>query len=230
MVNLSHQYYAANLSPRPVLQEIDQVTLEPGEQVLLRGISGSGKTTLLNILAGLLTPTQGQVWLNNVDIYSLSEAQRDLFRSQNIGYVFQTHYLLPNFTALENVIMPLAFGSILPRAVQQQKARQLLIDLGLGDYVNYRPGQLSTGQRMRVSMARALINEPSLILADEPTAALDTVASQMVLDLLQQTCRQNKAMLIIASHDPTLTNRFPRQLDLRAGQLMTLTEPIPAWS
>ncbi|MCS7220120.1 MAG: ABC transporter ATP-binding protein [Anaerolineae bacterium] len=222
--NLSHTYTGPGLEARTILR-IEEWVLAPGDQILLRGISGSGKTTLLNILAGLLTPTTGQVWLDGHALYAMSEAQRDLFRIRRIGYVFQVPHLLPNFTALENVIMPMAFAGM---ALQycRTRAQMLLSQLGLAEFTHYYPAQLSAGQRLRVAVARALANGPQLLLADEPTAALDSEASRMVMDLLQKTCRQNKAILIVASHDPALTERFEQVVDLHAGHLY-FNSPAP---
>lgn len=215
---LSHTYHSKGLEPRLVLQTLAQLELQRGEQMLLRGISGSGKTTLLNIVAGLLKPTQGEVWLNGQALYALPEAKRDRFRSQAIGYVFQTHNLLNMLTAAENVMMPMAFVGV-SKSTRQQRAQQLLAELGLSDFGNYPPAKLSSGQRLRVAVARALANNPTLVLADEPTAALDSSHSQLVIDLLQETCSRNNAILLIASHDPTLFGRFGRILDLHNGQI-----------
>lgn len=213
-----HTYSGAGLETRTVLQ-IDAWTLNPGEQVLLRGISGSGKTTLLNILAGLLQPTTGQVWLGTQSLYALREAQLDRFRAQNIGYIFQTHLLVPTITAAANIEMPLVFAGHLQGTQRRQRAADLLQQVGLADFARHRPAQLSTGQRLRIAIARALANQPALLLADEPTAALDSAASASVMDLIQANCREHNAMLLVASHDPALNQRFERTIDLRDGYL-----------
>lgn len=215
---LSHTYETKGLEPRTVLHPLERLNLAKGEQLLLRGISGSGKTTLLNIIAGLLKPTQGDVWLNEQPLYALSEAKRDRFRTQHIGYVFQTHNLLNMLTAVENVMMPLAFAGV-GTIARQERAQQLLAELGLTEFAAYPPAKLSTGQRLRVAVARALANRPTLVLADEPTAALDGTHSEMVIDLLQETCTRNNAMLLVASHDPALFGRFGRILDLHEGHI-----------
>lgn len=215
---LSHTYTSKGLEPRTVLQLLAQLDFQRGEQVLLRGISGSGKTTLLNIIAGLLKPTQGDVWLKGQALYALPEAKRDRFRTQTIGYVFQTHHLLNMLTAAENVMMPMAFAGV-NKSTRQQRAQQLLTELGLSEFSHYPPAKLSSGQRLRVAVARALANNPALVLADEPTAALDSSHSEIVIDLLQQTCGRNNAILLVASHDPALFGRFGRILDLHNGQI-----------
>lgn len=199
--------------------EIDAWTIDDGEQILLRGVSGSGKTTLFNIMTGLLRPTKGDVWYGDTSLYSLSEAARDRFRAQTIGYIFQSHFLLNTMTATENVQMPMAFAREQPPAQWAARATTLLEQLGLGDRLHHRPAQLSTGQRMRVAVARALANTPQVVFADEPTAALDDESADTVMDLIQETCRANNAILIVASHDPALTPRFTRFADLKAGHL-----------
>lgn len=216
--NLRHTYTAPDLEARTVL-EIDAWRAASGEQILLRGISGSGKTTLLNILAGLLPPTTGVVRCDDRSLYSLSENARDLLRATTIGYIFQMHHLAPTLSALENVEMPLVFGRKLNASARTARAHELLDSVGLRDFHRHRPVQLSTGQRLRVAVARALAAQPALVLADEPTAALDTQSSQAVMDLLQESCRRTGATLIVASHDPALAQRFDRVVDLRNGGL-----------
>ena len=215
---LRHIYSSPTAEARLVL-DVPEWTIEPGQQVLVRGVSGSGKTTLFNITAGLMQPTQGTVRLGTTSLYRLSEAQRDRFRAQKIGYIFQTHYLLATLSAVENGVMPMAFARQLPRAQWRGRAIELLQQVGLADFIDYRPAQLSTGQRMRVAVARALVNRPQLVLADEPTAALDSESAAAVMDLVQQTCRQNDAILLVASHDPALLTRFDTVADLEHGEL-----------
>lgn len=220
---LRHTYTAPDLEARTVL-EIDAWQAASGEQILLRGISGSGKTTLLNILAGLLPPTTGIVQCGGQSLYALPENQRDRLRATTIGYIFQMHHLAPTLSALENVEMPLVFGRKLNARDRSARARALLDSVGLRDFHRHRPVQLSTGQRLRVAVARALAAQPALVLADEPTAALDPQSSQAVMDLLQENCRSSRATLIVASHDPALAHRFDRVVDLHNG---ALREPAP---
>jgi putative ABC transport system ATP-binding protein len=213
---LGHTYPGAET--RQVLN-IDQWTLTAGDQVLLRGVSGSGKTTLFNILAGLLHPTTGAVYYDDQPFYALTEAARDRFRARHIGYVFQNHNLIASLTARENVVMPMAFARDLSPAQQRQRATDLLNLVELGEYVHTLPKRMSAGQRLRVAVARALANMPRVLLADEPTAALDAHASEVIMDLLQTTCDASSAILIVASHDPALVSRFRHRVDLQAGQL-----------
>lgn len=226
---LTHIYPVPNSAPRQILN-IPAWTLNNGAQALLRGVSGSGKTTLFNILAGLLTPTTGKVWIGEQALYALPESARDRFRARQIGYVFQMHNLIDSLSARQNVVMPLAYAGQLPATQWNQRADQLLAQVGLGDFVHYRPGQLSTGQRLRVGIARALANHPRLLLADEPTAALDEANGDQVITLLQSVCKAQNAVLIVASHDPALVKRFPIVVDLQAGELQTrhASDPVPS--
>lgn len=216
--NLLHSYRAPNRDSRRVL-DIPAWEFPDGAQVLLRGVSGSGKTTLFNIIAGLLRPTSGTVYIDGEDIYALSEATRDRFRARSIGYVFQNHLLIDSLTALENVVMPMAFARLDRPACWANNAVDLLALVGLAGFESYKPRQLSTGQRLRVAVARALANRPKLILADEPTAALDVQAGVGVIDLLKQACVEQNAVLILASHDPQWGAYFTQHLDLHGGLL-----------
>jgi putative ABC transport system ATP-binding protein len=221
---LRHTYRAPALQDRTIL-DIAAWQVPAGEHVLLRGISGSGKTTLLNILAGLLPPTAGVVWLGSHALYALRESQRDHLRATTIGYIFQMHHLAPTLSAFENVEMPLVFARQMDGSARRARAAQLLADVGLQEYAHHRPVQLSTGQRLRVAVARALAAEPAIVLADEPTAALDEESGEMIVTLLQDSCRRRGATLLVASHDPALAHRFDRVIDLHNG---VLHETIPA--
>lgn len=186
------------------------------EQVALAGPSGSGKSTLLNILAGIILPSRGRVWVNGVAVDSLSESARDLFRGRSIGYVYQNFNLLSGFTALENVLLAMGFS----RAGQKghfQRAGELLERVGLGHRLRHRPAQLSSGEQQRVAIARALANQPPLLLADEPTASLDFWTGRMILELLLEVSYQAGATLVVASHDRDLLTRFGRVVEV--GQL-----------
>jgi ABC-type lipoprotein export system ATPase subunit len=211
---LHHTYPAAE---QPVLT-VGDWALAAGDQVLLRGVSGSGKTTLLNIIAGLLRPSQGAVYYETQSIYALGEAARDRLRARMVGYVFQNHHLLPTLTALENVAMPLAFGGV-GAAARKRRALALLEQVRLGSIADQYPAKISTGQRLRAAIARALANQPRLLLADEPTAALDEQSGCVVMDVIQAECRAHGAVLIVASHDPALEARFGMIADLHAGKL-----------
>jgi len=194
----------------PIL-DIPEFTVRAGEQVVIVGESGCGKTTLLHVIAGISRPDEGQVRIDGWDITLLSEAESDRFRAENIGYVFQTFNLLPAFTALENVLLGMTFGRGKPDV---HRARQLLERVGLGHRMHHRPRQMSVGEQQRVSVARALANRPKLILADEPTANIDTGNQQVILDLLREGCREENVALILVTHSPEVAAQFPRLVHL----------------
>ncbi|HLL87732.1 MAG TPA: ABC transporter ATP-binding protein [Tepidisphaeraceae bacterium] len=208
--NLRKRYVAPDGSVVPVI-DVPEFALFDAEHVALVGSSGSGKTTLLHLIAGILTPDSGKIVFDaegsSVDMTTLGEAQRDAFRGRHVGYVFQTHHLLPGFTALENVLLGMSFTG---RRHDPNWARHLLDEVGLGGRADYRPGKLSVGQQQRVAVARALANRPKLVLADEPTGALDTANAQQVLDLIRKLCTEVGATLLLVSHDPAVTKQFPR--------------------
>jgi putative ABC transport system ATP-binding protein len=212
---LSKRYVGPDGSVVPVI-DIEHFSLADGEQVALVGSSGSGKTTLLHLIAGILTPDGGTILFNplgeeQTDLTRLSEAERDVFRGRHIGYIFQTHHLLPGFTALENVLLGMSFTGHRPDPAW---ATRLLNEVGLSERLNYKPQKLSVGQQQRVAVARALANRPSLVLADEPTGALDPVNAQQVLELIRRLCAEVKASLLLVSHDPGITKQFPRVVTL----------------
>jgi putative ABC transport system ATP-binding protein len=194
-----------------VLRVIDvaQFQVEEKAQVGIRGRSGVGKTTFLHLLAGILKPDAGAVRMDGMEISGLPEAERDRVRATKIGYIFQTFNLLPGFTALENVLMGMAFGP----GADRERATVLLNRMGLGDRLHYRPRQLSTGQQQRVAVARALANRPRLVLADEPTGNLDAAHAQGAIDLIRETCRENGAALVLVSHDREVLQRFDQVLE-----------------
>lgn len=207
--NLSKRY----LSDRGEWTEIVRIAsfeLDPGEQVLLQGESGSGKSTLLNVIAGIVAADAGEVVLDGTDIRALSESARDAHRARSLGYVFQSFNLLDAYTCIENVELGMAFGGKTDVAF----ARKLLERVGLGERLNYRPDQLSQGQKQRVAIARALANRPKLVLADEPTGNLDPSNAAVALELIQSLCRENGTALLLVSHDPSLRDRFERTVDL----------------
>lgn len=189
----------------PVLK-IPEFSMEQGEQVVLLGQSGGGKTTLLNIIAGISQPDSGQVIVDGTDITKLIEPARDRFRAERIGIVFQTFHLLPAFTALENVLLGMAFAGKADRAF----AKQLLERVGLGKRMQHRPSQLSVGEQQRVSVARALANRPRLMLADEPTASVDVANQNKILSLLREACREHNVSLLLVTHSPEVSSQFER--------------------
>jgi len=217
---LKKTYVAPDATSVPVI-DIPELFIADAEQVALIGTSGSGKTTLLHMIAGILYPDSGNVVFGYepanpnstsvVDLTTLSEAQRDIFRGRNIGYIFQTHHLLPGFTALENVLLGMSFTG---RVHDRSWAQHLLEQVGLSDRLSYKPQKLSVGQQQRVAVARALANRPKLVLADEPTGALDANNAQQVLDLIRQLCTEVGSSLLLVSHDLNIARQLPRVLTL----------------
>lgn len=182
------------------------------------GSSGSGKSTLLHLLGGLDTPTSGEVIFNGKKISSLSTSDRAELRNQKLGFIYQFHHLLPDFTALENVMMPLLIGGM-TRMKTKQKADEMLAAVGLSHRVNHRPAELSGGERQRVAIARAIVNEPALVLADEPTGNLDLHNADVILNLLLEFNQQKGTAFLVVTHDLRLASRLTRQLKIRDGYL-----------
>jgi putative ABC transport system ATP-binding protein len=187
--------------------DIDRFEVAAGEQMVLVGRSGSGKTTLLHLIAGISRPDGGSIRIDGTDITRLPEAGRDRFRADKIGYVFQTFNLLPAFSALENVLLGMSFAT---GRVDPERARHLLDRVGLGARLSHKPTQLSVGEQQRVAVARALANKPKLLLADEPTANVDTRHQQQVIDLIRETCREENVALVLVTHTPEVAQQFER--------------------
>jgi len=198
------------------------ITLEiaRGESLAIIGPSGSGKSTVLNIIGTLDRPTSGRVLLDGKDLSQLDDTELAAVRNQQIGFVFQAHYLLPQCTVLENVLVPTLAGKSVSRAGAEQRAKQLLERVGLGQRLGHRPGQLSGGERQRVAVVRALINQPKLLLADEPTGALDRASAQELAQLLVDLNRERGVTLVVVTHALDLAHRMSRVLELRDGGLM----------
>lgn len=201
-----------------ILAGID-LQLSRRENLVILGPSGSGKSTLLHIIGTLDQPTSGSVQLEGVDPFSLSPTALAQFRNRRIGFIFQEHHLLPQLSAIENVVMPvLAERQVQPADVA--RARELLDRVGLGHRESHRPGQLSGGERQRVAVARALICQPALLLADEPTGSLDQLNAESIGDLLLDVQEHTGTMLICVTHSEPLAGRFQRQLRLNRGKLV----------
>jgi ABC-type lipoprotein export system ATPase subunit len=199
--------------------DVPGFVLAAGEQAALEGSSGSGKSTLLHVISGIMRPDSGLVEVAGTDITRLPEGRRDRLRADALGLVFQQFNLLPGFTALENVLVAMSFASGRP---DRARAAGLLEAVGLGHRLHHKPAELSIGQQQRVAVARALANRPRAVLADEPTASIDTAHKQQVVDLLQETCREQGVALLVVTHDPDVARQFPRRLELeefnRAGR------------
>lgn len=204
--NVRKTYREPNGDLLPVLR-IERFGMQQGEQVVLVGSSGGGKTTLLNVIAGITTPDEGAVVVGGTDISRLHEVARDRFRAERIGYVFQTFNLLPAFTALENVLLGMSFSG---KKSDRRRARELLERVGLGHRLDHRPPQMSVGEQQRVSVARALANTPRLLLADEPTANVDTANQQTILHLIRDACREHNVSLLLVTHSPEVAKQFDR--------------------
>jgi putative ABC transport system ATP-binding protein len=202
---------------------IPALDLKAGQQVALRGESGLGKTTLLHLIAGILEPDSGYISVGGTVVTGLSEARRDRFRAECLGYIFQTFNLIQGLTALENVELGLAFG----KGVQAGAARAALERVGLGHRLHYFPRQLSTGQQQRVAVARAMANRPCLIMADEPTGNLDAAHGRQVIDLLRASASDLGSALLVATHDPAVLAAFEQVLDLAELNQVRMLEEVP---
>ncbi len=215
-LNLGYSYHNGNIKT-PVLNALN-LTIAPAESVAIVGQSGCGKSTLLNLLGGMSQPATGKVLINNTDLSQINEEKITQLRAQHLGFVYQFHHLLKDFSALENVAMPLLIrGDNKQLAID--KASQLLANIGLQDRLNHRPAELSGGQRQRVAIARALINNPSCLLADEPTGNLDANNAQEVLNLMMALNQQQQSALILVTHDMNIAKKMDRFLTLENGVL-----------
>ncbi len=194
------------------------LAVERGDFVVIAGSSGSGKSTLLHILGGLMHPDAGNVELSGQDLYGVRDRERAAIRNRRVGFVFQMHHLLPEFSAVENVMLPALIAGA-GAAAARERAQELLEWMGIASRARHKPGELSGGEQQRVAVARALVNSPEVVLADEPSGNLDRDASETLLRLLERLSHERQQAFVVATHSPSLARRAQRMLVLRDGAL-----------
>ncbi len=214
--NISYSYNNNGLIT-PVLQDLD-LSIDQGESVAILGQSGCGKSTLLNLIGGMSTPDKGEVLINNIDITEIDENKTTEIRSKNLGFVYQFHHLLKDFTALDNVAMPLLIQGY-NNTESMQKSVEILDSIGLNQKIDHLPAQLSGGERQRVAIARALITNPICLLADEPTGNLDAKNAIDVLDLMIKLNHNKNSALVVVTHDEKIAKKMQRVLVMEGGKL-----------
>ena len=212
--------YAEGKLRTPVFDGLD-LKVEAGETVAIVGASGAGKSTLLHLLGGLDTPTAGEVYVAGQKMSTLSDSARGSLRNRALGFVYQFHHLLPEFTALENVMMPVMLGGA-DAATAAKRARELLEQVGLSHRIEHKPGELSGGERQRAAVARALVNQPACVLGDEPTGNLDEKTAATVFELMLGLNRAQRTSLVLVTHDRRLARKLDRVLELHEGKLREL--------
>ncbi len=216
---VSKSYHDGN-NVTEVLKNVD-LEVYQGEQLAIVGSSGSGKSTLLHVMGTLDKPTQGSVIIDNEDVYGISSSRQSELRNKDLGFIYQFHHLLPEFSALENVAMP-AFIQGVNKKQATEDAKALLIRVGLGHRLEHTPAELSGGERQRVAIARALINKPKVVLADEPTGNLDAASGESVYALIKELSQQIGTAFVVVTHDRELAAKMDRQLIMTAGKLESI--------
>lgn len=221
MISLRHVSRTFQLKDR-LVEAVKDVSLEidRGEFVIISGRSGCGKSTLLNLVAGMVRPTSGDVLLGDVQVWKLPDKQQAEFRNQKIGFVFQFNSLIPTLTVLENVLLPTIFGSADQRRSARDRAMALLADVGLSDKVNDHPNQLSGGQQQRAAIARALINQPEVLLADEPTSNLDVRTEAEIMELIKALHTRTGLTILMVTHEPELIEFGTRSVFMEDGRIV----------
>jgi len=217
-----HKSFAKGSSVIEVLHQVD-FNVEPGKTIAIMGESGVGKSTFLQILGGLLRPTDGDVLFDGQSIFTKSDSEIASYRNEKIGFIFQFHYLLPEFSALENATMPMRIAGKNEQEYTE-RATDLLNRIGLGHRIHHRPSELSGGEQQRVAIVRALVNQPKVVLADEPTGNLDTDTALYVSDLLLSMVKEHGMSLVIATHSELLASKADRIYRLKSGQLGTANQ------
>lgn len=223
LAGISKRYPSGNSEVSPLVS-VD-LNLEQGDMMAIIGASGSGKTTLLNIMAGLDRPSEGQVSLIGKDIAQLSDNDLASLRNEHIGFVFQFHHLLAEFSALDNVLMPIRIRRK-PNKADHHAAQTVLAAVGLANRSHHKPSQLSGGERQRVAIARALVHQPKLVFMDEPTGNLDETTSAQIQALLLQLNEQFQASFVVVTHSQELAGRFDRVMEMKGGKLISISSPL----
>ena len=218
MQNIHKSYYVGQPNELEILHGID-LAVYPGEFVAIVGESGSGKSTLMNIIGVLDRPTSGEYTLDGVDIHTAKDDELAAIRNRKIGFVFQTYNLIGRQSALKNVELPMLYAGV-PAAERTRRAKEWLERVGMGQRMKHQPNELSGGQKQRVAIARAMVNEPALILADEPTGALDSQTSRVVMDLFHEMHEKYHKTIVLITHSPSLAEECERVLTLRDGLIV----------
>lgn len=212
------KYYSGNIDKLHIIRNLS-LTVEEGEFISILGRSGSGKSTLLNIIGLLDKIDKGKIYIGGQEVEKLSDEKKDILKNGMLGFVFQFHYLLPEFTALENVMLPALVNDFKNRKEVEKRAMEILEAVGLKDRVKHKPSQLSGGEKQRVAIARALINSPKILLADEPTGNLDEETSETIFDILRDINKNRKQTIIVVTHSKDLAKISDKKLYLKKGIL-----------